>query len=105
MKNLYRVLLIVSLVSECGFSRNAFSQTTYGVGTVKRDFLGKNRYTLMQFCHTGRKLNRVGDSVFDGRMVAISKESINTPEFRGYDYRSFLAGLTAAMFEVCPDVK
>jgi len=101
MKNLYRVLLIVSLVSECGFSRNAFSQTNADVEYWRRYGLGSGRYVLMQICNWGRKWNREGNLFFDEK----TQSRVRPPNLSDYEYRSWLAGLAAAMSQVCPDVR
>ena len=100
MKNLYRVLLIVSLVSECGFSRNSFSQTN-SADYWRRYLLGSGRYSLMQLCNKARAWNRQGNLFFDEKTLS----GMNPGSISSSEYQAALAGLAAAMFEVCPDVR
>ena len=70
----------------------SFSQTDADVEYWRRYLLDSGRYELMQICDWGRRWNRQGNSFYDGN--TLSRRS-----------QSFKAGVAAAMFEVCPDVR
>jgi len=105
MKNLYGASLIILLVSG-GCARNSFrppecpqpAPTWQGA----RDyFLGPGRDELRQLCDFGREINSQGYSFFDPMLSQkITGMKIERPTNEAY-----VAGKTAAMYEVCPDVK
>ena len=83
----------------------SFSQTNSDVEYWRRYGLGPGRYSLMQICNAGRKINRVGDSLFDPRWRPSRSGIAGARNMSDYEFESFLAGQAAAMFEVCPDVR
>ena len=79
----------------------SFGQTNADVEYWRRYMLGSGRYVLMKFCNGGRAWNRQGNLFFDEKTAS----GMRPANLSDSEYRSWLAGLAAAMFEVCPDVR
>lgn len=84
--------LLLASAAALALPSASFGQTNDDVEYWRRYLLGSGRYELMQICDWGRRWNRQGNSFFDGNVLARRSQS-------------FKAGVAAAMFEVCPDVR
>ena len=79
----------------------SFGQTNADAEYTRRVMLGSGRYILMKYCNVARAWNRQGGLFFDEKTAS----GMRPPDMSDSEYRSYLAGLAAAMFEVCPDVR
>lgn len=72
---------------------------------VKAYFLGPLRGELMTACDTGRQYNAYGTSYWDSARSERRRTAMLSNGHDSSSIQAFFAGQTAAMAEVCPDVR
>jgi len=94
-------VLLLASAAALALPSASFGQTNADVEYWRRYMLGSGRYELMQICNGGRAWNRQGSVVFDDKTASRFKIA----NVSDSEYRFYMSGLAAAMFEVCPDVR
>ena len=109
MKHLSEALLLALLVGAPVMGQEAFYLPPLGQQALWEEFrdvyLGRNRSDLMEFCASGRKINKYGGYYFDPRT---QKKKLELALSKGLSKKmadAMLSGTAAAMAIACPEVR